>query len=455
MTEKKKHSKTIYFIGIGGIGMSALALYYHQKDFLIKGYDKTPSPITEDLQNKGIDIIFEDDSNHLPEKTDAVVYTPAVPKDLALLLDAKKRGIPVLKRAEALGIISKRLQSIAIAGTHGKTTITSILAHILYVAGEEILSLIGGISKNYNSNLILTENPQKLIVEADEYDRSFLNLFPDKAIISAMDADHLDIYGTKEELHLAFQSFANQIKPNGTLLIFDELKNVFSTIVVKKYGFSEKADYRIDQLRIENGAYIFNIVNETETISDFKLSIGGKHNVINAAAAIAMAKEEGIENEIIKKAIASYTGVKRRFEKIYEGKQRIFIDDYAHHPEELKYTIQSVKDLYPGKKICGIFQPHLFSRTQDLADDFAQSLALLDSLILLEIYPAREEAIPGINAAFLLEKVKLKDKQILKKDEICYVLKERNDDIILTLGAGDIDRLVNPIYKTLKAKEDE
>jgi UDP-N-acetylmuramate--alanine ligase len=214
--------------------------------------DKTPSPITEKLQNKGIDIIFEDEINHLPEKTDAVVYTPAVPTDLKLLIHAKKRGIPVLKRAEALGIISKRLQSIAIAGTHGKTTITSILAHILYTAGEQILSLIGGISKNYDSNLILTDNPQKLIVEADEYDRSFLNLFPDKAIISAMDADHLDIYGTKEELHLAFQSFANQIKPNGTLLIFDELKNVFSTIDVKKYGFSEKADYRIDQLRIEN-----------------------------------------------------------------------------------------------------------------------------------------------------------------------------------------------------------
>jgi UDP-N-acetylmuramate--alanine ligase len=265
----------------------------------------------------------------------------------------------------------------------------------------------------------------------------------------------LDIYGTKEELQLAFQSFANQIKPNGTLLIFDELKNVFSTIDVKKYGFSEKADFRIEQLRIENGAYVFNIVYESETISDFNLSIGGKHNVINAAAAIAMAKEEGIENEIIKKAIASYTGVKRRFEKIFEGKQQIYIDDYAHHPQELKYTIQSVKDLYPGKKICGIFQPHLFSRTQDLADDFAQSLALLDSLILLEIYPAREEAIPGINAAFLLEKVKLKDKQILEKDEICSVLKEKNEDIILTLGAGDIDRLVNPIYKTLKAKEDE
>ncbi len=455
MTEKKTHSKTIYFIGIGGIGMSALALYYHQKDFLIKGYDKTPSPITENLQNKGIDIIFEDDITHLPEKTDAVVYTPAVPKDLKLLLYAKTKGIPVLKRAEALGIISKRLQSIAIAGTHGKTTITSILAHIFFTAGEQILSLIGGISKNYDSNLILTDNPQKLIVEADEYDRSFLNLFPDKAIISAMDADHLDIYGTKEELHLAFQSFANQIKPNGTLLIFDELKNVFSTIDVKKYGFSEKADYRIDNLRIENGAYVFNIVDVTETMEDFRLSIGGIHNVINAAAAIAMAKEEGIENEVIKKAIASYSGVKRRFEKIYEGKNTLYIDDYAHHPEELRYSIESVKELYPGKKICGIFQPHLFSRTQDFADEFAASLGLLDSLILLEIYPAREKPIPGIDAPFLLEKVALKDKQILEKEKVCSVLKDRNDDIILTLGAGDIDRLVNPICETLKAKEND
>jgi UDP-N-acetylmuramate--alanine ligase len=453
MAEHKKDMKLMYFVGIGGIGMSALALFYHKNGMQIKGYDKTPSAITDKLINEGIDIAFVDEIAHIPDDVDIFIYTPAIPENLQIFIHAKESKKPILKRSEALGLVSKKLNTIAVAGTHGKTTITSILAHIYKYAGKEILSFIGGITKNYNSNVLMSDNPEILIVEADEFDRSFLTLYPDKAIISAIDADHLDIYGTKEDVQQAFISFSNQIKPDGTLLISDQIENIFSTIDVKTYGFNKESDFYIKDFRIENASYIFSINTYNKKIADIHFQVAGRHNVLNAVAAAAMAIEDEIDLHTIKNALESYQGVKRRFETIYQGKKTIYIDDYAHHPEELKNTINSLKELYPNKRITGVFQPHLYSRTKDFADDFALSLALLDEIILLEIYPAREEPIEGVTSEWLLEKVDSQNKYLVPKEKLVDFLKERNDELIISLGAGDIDTLVEPIAKLLKENE--
>jgi len=453
MIEYKNDMKSIYFIGIGGIGMSALALFYYKNGINVKGYDKTASSITDNLIDKGINVSFDDDVAHISDDIDAFIYTPAIPKDLHLFVYAKESKKPLLKRSEALGLVSKTLSTIAVAGTHGKTTITSILAHIYKYAGKEILSFIGGITKNYNTNVLMSENPRLLIVEADEFDRSFLTLYPDKAIISAVDADHLDVYGTKEEVEQAFVSFTNQIKPDGTLIISEQIKNIFSTIDVKTYGFKEESDYCIKDFRIENASYVFSVYTYNKIIADIHFQVVGRHNVLNALAATAMAMEDGIDLETIKKALESYQGVKRRFEIVYQGKKTIFIDDYAHHPEELKYTINSLKELYPEKKITGIFQPHLYSRTKDFAEDFAKVLSLLDEIILLEIYPARETPIEGVTSEWLLEKIDNKNKYYVQKKEILNFLKERNNELIVSLGAGDIDTIVEPIAKLLEEND--
>jgi len=441
----------LYFIGIGGIGMSALAKYFKTKGKEVSGYDRTPSYITEQLKALDISVFFEDTIQNLPENIDLVVYTPAIPQSNEQLRYLKEKNIPVKKRAEVLGLITKNTFTIAVAGTHGKTTTSSIISHILKVAQIDFMSFMGGISKNYNSNFLIGEKNDIIVVEADEYDRSFLHLHPDIAVVSAMDADHLDIYGTHENMIESYNQFISQIKNNGSLIIKHDTLKYVSNQTVKTLSYSLEKDswYKVENIRTDNGSYIFDIhCKDTEKTNDIVLHIGGRHNIENAAAAIAACKTAGVNNEVIKKAIASYTGVMRRFDVRIKNENLIYIDDYAHHPEELKAFILSVKELYPSKKITGIFQPHLFTRTRDFAVGFINSLELLDEIILLDIYPAREEPIEGINSQMLLDKISNKDKMICSKENLIEELLKRKTDIVLTMGAGNIDALVGPIEKS-------
>lgn len=437
--------KHIYFLGIGGIGMSALARYFMSYGIKVTGYDKTPTTLTHELLNEGIKIHFDENISLLAEDIDLVIYTPAIPSHHEELLYFKKKAIPLKKRSEILGLITEKEQTIAIAGTHGKTTITSLIAHILSVANIPITAFIGGISKNFNTNLLLNKNSKYTIVEADEFDRSFLTLHPDIAIISAMDADHLDIYKNKKFLEESFVLFSNQLKENGKLIYKNGLdlekplnKESFS------YHLNTKSDFYLSKVSINKGKYTFNISGKFN-INDIELGLPGLHNIENSLAAIAVAKLVGIEDQIIKAALSTYQGVKRRFDYIINTDKFVYIDDYAHHPEEIKACINSVKDLFPGKKVTGIFQPHLFSRTRDFADEFATSLGLLDNVILLDIYPARELPIEGINSMMLLNKIKILNKQLVNKTEIIDKLDCIKPEILLTMGAGDIDQLVEPL----------
>jgi UDP-N-acetylmuramate--alanine ligase len=442
----------IYFLGAGGIGMSALARYFNALGMAVAGYDKTPSALTDHLIREGIAIHFEDSVDHIPEpfrskEGTLIVLTPAIPDDHNELLFFRKEGFPILKRAEVLGMITRSRNTIAVAGTHGKTTVTTMIAWIMSHTKESCSAFLGGISKNFNSNLVLNAQSQWVVAEADEYDRSFLHLHPYAAVITAMDADHLDIYGNLEELHKSFALFTGQISRDGFLVIKKglSLKQSDPGYRVITYSLEEKADYFAAAVTLHEAVYTFDVVTPTGILHSLTLNHPGLVNIENAVAAVAVTHHIGCAEHIIRESLASFNGSQRRFDVVLKTGNFVFIDDYAHHPREIEATVRSVRALYPGKRITGIFQPHLYTRTRDLAVEFAQSLSLLDELILLEIYPAREKPLKGVSAESILRHVTLADKMICKKQDLIDVLKSKKTDVLITMGAGDIDRMVEPI----------
>lgn len=447
--------KTYYFIGIGGIGMSALARYFYRLGNKVSGYDRMPTELTNELIAEGIEVFFEEDISHITPDTDMVIYTPAIPHDSIELNYAKEKLIPIKKRSEVLGDLASQKKCIAVAGSHGKTTVSSLIAHLLNSSKIGCSAFLGGISKNLNSNVLINPQSDYLVVEADEYDKSFLALYPYYTVITSTDADHLDIYETHENLHYNFNLFANQTQPEGKL--FAKLGLGFDInpdIQKATYALSDmNADYYIWNLRVYKGRYYFDLHIEDKVLYDIEFDYPGLHNIENAVVASAIALECGVSEEELREGLKTFTGVKRRFDYRIQRDDLVFIDDYAHHPNELKAIIESVKHLYPGKKVTGIFQPHLYSRTKDFGDEFARVLEMLDEVVLLDIYPAREEPIPGITSKWLLMKINKMDKYLTPKEELVNLLEALYPEIILTLGAGDIDKLVSPIEKAFQNEE--
>lgn len=436
---------TIYFLGIGGIGMSALARYYHSQGFSIAGYDRTPSPLTKQLENEGMAIHYEDNPQLLPALIEIAIYTPAVPACLNELSALRQRGTPLLKRSEALGKISEACFTIAIAGTHGKTTTTAMTAHILHECGMATTAFIGGIANNFNSNLLLSKGKtEALVVEADEYDRSFLHLQPNISIINSIDADHLDIYGDKDHLVAGFNQFAALTTQTNIVKEGLDIGNGHCL----RFGFKDDCTYRAQISKSERGITDFSIHNEGQA-TEIHLPLAGTYNVLNATAAFAAARQIGIAPEQIAQALSSFKGVKRRFDIRVNDERHCYIDDYAHHPEEIRSCIAALRSSFPGKKITLVFQPHLFTRTRDFMDDFAEALSMADDLILLEIYPARETPIEGISSAALLQRASLSSKTTCSKSELLTLIEARKPELLITMGAGDIDRFVEPIQKMI------
>jgi UDP-N-acetylmuramate--alanine ligase len=449
----------IYFLGIGGIGMSALARYFLLKGAEVYGYDKTSTSLTNHLVAEGMKIHFSENVAAIPTEVDLVIYTPAVPTDHAESVYLRKQGVMMMKRAEVLGLISSTYQTIAVAGTHGKTTITTMTAHLLTQSKTGCCAFLGGISKNYNSNLLFNTRSEKMVVEADEFDRSFLQLHPQTAIITSMDADHLDIYGSNANLKESFLKFASQVKEGGNLIIHHHLYNEFVNQTFKcklfTYGIECKADFAARNISLSHGLYTFDLEYPDGYITNLTLGLQGYYNIENAVAAIAASVLNSVTENEIRVALSEFNGVIRRFDIRINTPGLTYIDDYAHHPAELKACISSARRLFPGRKITGIFQPHLYTRTRDFADQFARSLELLDELILMEIYPARELPIKGITSSWLLEKVSLNTKSLLSTDDLLTHLKKNKPDILLTMGAGDIDLLVKPIEQLLIQQTEE
>ncbi len=461
----------IYFLGIGGIGMSALARFFRASGKAVAGYDKTPSQLTDELRAEGIQIHFDENVSLIPKEFSMlanknnilVVLTPAVPRDHAELLWFEKNNFTVMKRAQVLGFITNETTTVAVAGTHGKTTTTTLTAHLLKTAGMDCSAFLGGISLNYHTNLLLGRNLGKenipmeeniVVAEADEYDRSFLWLHPSVAVLTSVDADHLDIYGDQGAMLDTYRQFVKQVHKK-----IVTKKSVAQTLGIEKdnrvisYSLEDNhTNSFAENIHVENGYYVFDLVIDKIKIPDLKLGLPGRHNVENAVAAATAAKQLGVNDDAIRNGFVSFLGVKRRFDFRIRSPKVIFIDDYGHHPAELKACISSVKELFPGKKVTGIFQPHLYSRTRDFADEFARSLELLDDVVLLEIYPAREKPIPGISSSMLLEKIKTKRKNIYSKNELVEKIMQHDFDVLLTMGAGDIDQLVEPLEKSLKEK---
>ena len=437
----------IYFIGVGGIGMSALARYFNGLGIEVHGYDKTETQLTKTLVSEGIKIHYEDDLKYIPEGVDLVIYTPAVPKDHGELTYFREQGFPVKKRAEVLGIISRSRQTIGIAGTHGKTTTSSILTHILRTGGVDCTAFLGGIAQNYGSNFVEGKS-NWVVVEADEYDRSFLQLDPDYAAIISMDPDHLDIYGSHDFMHEGFTQFAEKLKRGGKVFLRDGLQLKRNNVPVDTFGV-EAGNYRAKNIRVEEGYFVFDLDSPVESIEGIRFTLPGRHNVENATAAISIAQQLGVDGASIKKALASFKGIKRRFEMIYRDDRVVYIDDYAHHPTELSAAIDAARTLFPGRKITGIFQPHLYSRTRDFVDGFAASLDQLDEVILMDIYPARELPIAGVSSELIFERMRLANKKMATKATVMDVVKALEVDVLLTLGAGDIDIFVEPIKNWL------
>lgn len=448
----------VYFIGIGGIGMSALARWFKHIGKSVKGYDRTETALTAALQTEGMEIHFADAVELIPDevKTDKahslIIYTPAIPENHEEWNWLKAEGFEVMKRSQVLGLITKSMRSVAVAGTHGKTTTSSMVVHLLKACGIDCAGFLGGISANYQSNMILNDRADAIaVIEADEFDRSFLTLHPDLAVITATDADHLDIYGDKDTLKESFRLFVDQVNKGGKLFI----KNQVSEDIVQgkalayyPYGFEGKGIHA-DNVKIEQASFVFDYCNGEEIIEGIRLNVPGYHNVENMLAAIAVSKELGAADEAIKTAVASYSGVKRRFEYIIKSENLIFIDDYAHHPVEIEAFLKSVRALYPNKKITAIFQPHLFSRTQDFAAEFSASLGLADELIMLDIYPARELPVEGVTSSLILDAVALDKKEIVTKDKLNATVQDWQPEVVLTIGAGDIDKLVQPLKEVL------
>jgi len=444
-----KKIRQLYFIGIGGIGMSALARYFHAHAYVVTGYDKTPSPVTDALKVLGMTIHFDDEVSSIPEgilrnPTDSlVVYTPAISEKNKVYTQLVAQGFTVMKRAEVLGLITRNSYCFAVAGTHGKTTTSTLLGHILTASGVHATSFLGGISENYQSNLILGGD-EITVVEADEFDRSFMQLAPNMACITSMDADHLDIYGAAENLTQTFVDFAGLVK--GDLFVKKGLP-----LQGISYGIEEGADYDARNLRVTNGVYYFDVHTPTGEVQAIQLPLSGRHNVLNTVVALAMAHSYGVDLHAIAEALLSFKGVQRRFSYKIHQDGLVLIDDYAHHPTEISAVANAVREMFPGQKVTAVFQPHLFSRTRDFVEEFALSLAQFDSLILLDIYPAREEPIMGVDAGWLLGKVPLKEKRIAQKNEVLAAVKAANSQVVVMLGAGDIGLLVEEVKNGLLA----
>lgn len=453
---------SVYFVGVGGIGMSALARYFEAKGKHVAGYDKTPSDLTAALINEGIRIHYMDDVALIPadcKQVDStlVVYTPAIPETHAELNYFRENGFTLMKRAQVLGEITRSERGLCVAGTHGKTTTSSMLAHLLKQSHVDCNAFLGGILKNYNSNLMLSDKSDLAVIEADEFDRSFHWLNPYMAVITAVDPDHLDIYGTPEAYRESFEHFTSLIRPDGCLVMKKGLQlqpRLPKGAKLYTYSATEEADFFVRNIRIGNGDIVFDFVTPTGCIEDVKLGVPVKVNIENGVAAMALAQLNGVTDEEIKRGMASFAGPVRRFDFHLKRNDIVLLDDYAHHPAELKASIQSVKELYPDKKITGIFQPHLYTRTRDFAADFAASLSLLDELILLDIYPAREEPIPGVTSQLIFDQVTLKKKRMIKKEELLDLVKKEAADfqVVLMLGAGNIDRLVEPVKQILEKR---
>jgi UDP-N-acetylmuramate--alanine ligase len=448
---KLNEIKKIYFIGIGGIGMSALARYFKAKGVDVSGYDKTSTPLTRELEASGIAIHYEERVDLAPKDADAIVYTPAIPAQHAELVYYREHNYTVVKRSDVLQWITESSFNICVGGTHGKTTVTSMIAHLLRHSGYGCNAFLGGIAANYNTNFWSSER-NVVVVEADEYDRSFLKLVPDIAVVTAMDPDHLDIYGTPEEVVNAFIQFSQKVKPGGCLVSKYGLEREDELTAEHHYTYSFEhtaAGVHAANRKVQNGSYVFDVVSKDWTIKDVVLHMGGLHNIENCVAAITVAKHLDIADEKIKAAVAAFKGVRRRFEYALKNETHVLIDDYAHHPEELRALISGVKSIFDKEKVVLVFQPHLFSRTKDLADEFAISLDMADEVILLPIYPARELPMEGVTSELLLEKMKIAGKQVLSKEQMKTWVADHQPKLIVMAGAGDIDALVQPVKELL------
>ncbi len=444
-----KNIENLYFIGIGGIGMSALARYFNSLGKQVAGYDKTPTSLTRSLEEEGIQIVYKDEIDTIPSafrntKNTLIVYTPAIPKDSKQYNYFIQQEFQLKKRAVVLGMITQGVFTLAVAGTHGKTTTTAILGHLLKETGAKVTAFLGGISEDIQSNLILNGN-DVMVVEADEFDRSFLNLSPNIAAITSMDADHLDIYGAPEELIKSFKDFAALIPENGTLFVKNGLPLKGGTI-----GIEDNADYSAQNITVKNGTYHFDLITPTITIANLKFSLPGKHNLLNAITALAIAIHYGSPTDELARALYSFKGVKRRFTYRLKTVNRVLIDDYAHHPAEIAAVHQAVREMHPDKKVIAVFQPHLFSRTKDFADDFAESLSKFDEVRLLDIYPARELPMEGVTSEWLLHKIKNQNKKLIEKDQIINELNLSESPVIVMMGAGDIGEEIIKVEKYFK-----
>jgi UDP-N-acetylmuramate--alanine ligase len=440
--------KQVYCLGIGGIGVSALARYFGTRGLPVAGYDRVPTPLTDALQEEGMDIHFTEDPELIPKSfrdpaSTLVIYTPAVPGNHAELVWFREQGFEIVKRAEVLGAISRSRRTIGISGTHGKTSITTMTAHLLTQCGVPCDAFMGGISKNYRTNLLLHPDSTYLVAEADEYDRSFLHLNPFIAVVTATDADHLDIYGTHQAVKEAFEQFVARTNPGGNILIKQGVSlRLPSGVRAHSYALRGPADFCATSVTIREGAYVIDLSTPQGTISNIRIGVPGLLNVENAVAAMAVAVLTGCPEHGIRDAMETFQGVQRRFDVRFRSETRLYIDDYGHHPEELSFTIRSVRELYPGRHITGIFQPHLFTRTRDLHEEFARSLSMLDRAILLDIYPAREQPIPGVTSELILKDITSPERFLCFREGLIPLLRQCTPDILLTMGAGDIDQLV-------------
>ncbi|HLT86725.1 MAG TPA: UDP-N-acetylmuramate--L-alanine ligase [Sphingobacterium sp.] len=445
------HIKRVYLLGIGGIGMSGLARYFKHLGCDVQGYDKTETELTRALVQEGIAVIYQDDVASLPDaykqpsEQTLLIFTPAIPKDLKLKAYFLGQGFVLYKRSEVLGIISASRFTIAVAGTHGKTTTSTMIAHILKDSGYDCSAFLGGISSNYNSNVLYGEN-NVVVVEADEYDRSFLTLHPNIAVVTSADPDHLDIYGDERHLIESFELFLQRVVQDGVSIVKKGLPFSGDTTYAKE----EVCDAYAQHIHVEDGVFYFDYISKQTEIPNIPLGIPGLHNVENAVAAIAVALQLGIETDKVKSALVSFRGAKRRFEYIVKTPAHVYIDDYAHHPEELRAFLTSMKKLYPTKKLTVVFQPHLYSRTRDFVDGFAEVLGLADELLLMDIYPARELPIEGITSTWLLDKINMDSKQLVSSESVLEIVKQNRPELIVTVGAGDIDRLVKPLKEILE-----
>jgi UDP-N-acetylmuramate--alanine ligase len=450
----------VYFLGIGGIGMSALARYFHSYKKNVAGYDLTPSPITYELEKLGIAIHYKEDISSIPKEfvskeNTMIVRTPAVPSDHLEWQYFQNNGFTILKRAEVLGLLFNEKSGIAIAGTHGKTSVSCMTAFILQQSSLQCNAFLGGILKNINSNLIINESSDWVVAEADEFDRSFLHLKPEIALITWVDADHLDIYSTAKDIEETFEKFIGNIKEGGSVIVKKGIDLNIESKDIEKFTYalkSDNADFFAEDIRTEGNRYVFDIHTPGGIVKDVSLASPGMTNIENAVAAASVSFIAGVTISEIGRALLAFKGVQRRFDIQYENGRRIYIDDYAHHPRELDAVIGSIRKLYPGKKITGVFQPHLYSRTRDFANDFAASLSALDELILMDIYPAREKPIEGVNSEIIFKNVTSPIKTLCTKDNLLHVLSEKEFEILLTMGAGDIDRFVEPVRKMLEEK---